>query len=108
MGSFTLKSHYENKIKNIDPVLKRSLLLTPEIIKHYSDKLFEILKNHDFKGNIILALDGKIVFEQCFGYADISQKKKNDSKTVFQLASVSKQFTAMGIAILKEKGMVEK
>jgi len=106
-GSLGMKNHCENKIENLDPAIKKSLLLTPEVIKHYSDKLLEILKIHDFKGNIILALNGKIVFEQCFGYADISQKKMNDTKTSFQLASVSKQFTAMGIAILKEKGKLK-
>jgi len=107
MGSLSMKNHEESKIEKLDPFIKKSLLLTPEVIKHYSDKLLEILKYHDFKGNIILALDGKIVFEQCFGYADISHKIKNDNNTAFQLASVSKQFTAMGIAILNEKGMLK-
>jgi len=57
MGSLSMKNHEESKIEKLDPFIKKSLLLTPEVIKHYSDKLLEILKYHDFKGNIILATE---------------------------------------------------
>jgi len=106
LGTFGFKGRNETLVK-IDSALKKSLLLTPEVIELYSNKLHEILKNHDFKGNIVLALNGKVVFEECFGYADIEKKILNDTNTVFQLASVSKQFTAMGIAILNEKGLLQ-
>jgi len=96
----------ENTLSTIDPTLKRSLLLTPELIEEYNIKLKEILIKHDFQGNITLCLSGKLIFQQSSGYADIQNKLKNDSCTVFQLASVSKQFTAMAVAILKEKGML--
>lgn len=104
----TLHDHSRNHETSpeISSELKRKLLLTPELIETYSEKLHEILKNHDFQGNIILALGGKVVFEECFGYADLQNKVKNDSATMFQLASVSKQFTAMGIALLNEKGLL--
>lgn len=107
IGSFGFNSHEETFSKDIDSALIRSLSLTPEIVEKYSNKLTEILKNHDFQGNISLSLKGNVIFQKSFGYADIQNKVKNDSCTVFQLASVSKQFTSMGIAILNYKGLLK-
>ena len=46
---------------------------------------------------------GKVIYEKSFGLANEKTKQKLDKNTVFELASVSKQFTAMGIVQL-EKG----
>jgi CubicO group peptidase (beta-lactamase class C family) len=60
--------------------------------------------NGYFNGAIAVADKGKIVYSRCFGYADMQKKEKNDSNTLFNLCSISKQFTAMGIMMLKEEG----
>jgi CubicO group peptidase (beta-lactamase class C family) len=44
--------------------------------------------------------NGNTVYNKGFGLADVSGNKTIDSKTNFRLASVSKQFTAMCIALL--------
>ena len=60
-----------------------------------------------FNGNVLVAENGKIVFQKSYGYADFdSQRMLNDS-SVFELASVSKQFTATGILILKDKAKLK-
>ncbi|MEI9909560.1 MAG: serine hydrolase domain-containing protein [Bacteroidota bacterium] len=60
-----------------------------------------------FNGNVLVAENGKIVFQKSYGYADFdSQCMLNDS-SVFELASVSKQFTATGILILKDNGKLK-
>jgi CubicO group peptidase (beta-lactamase class C family) len=57
-----------------------------------------------FNGNILVAKDGKVVYQKSVGYANYyTQEKLNDS-AVFELASVSKQFTATAIMLLKERG----
>jgi CubicO group peptidase (beta-lactamase class C family) len=48
--------------------------------------------------------DGKIVFEGGFGYSDAEKKTFIDSHTRFDLASVSKQITAMAVMMQKEAG----
>lgn len=58
-----------------------------------------------FNGSMIVAKKGVIIFEQYHGLENYRNKKSaiNDSSS-FQLASVSKTFTAMGILSLMEKG----
>src|SRR5207253_328300 len=43
---------------------------------------------------VLIAKDGKIVYEKGFGYADIEMKEKATPKTKFRIGSVTKQFTA--------------
>jgi CubicO group peptidase (beta-lactamase class C family) len=61
-------------------------------------------KYFQFNGNILVAEKGKPIYQQALGYADYNSKRMLNDSSVFELASVSKQFTAMGIMILKEKG----
>lgn len=60
-------------------------------------------KYFQFNGNILVAEKGKVIYQQALGYADYNTKRKLNDSSVFELASLSKQFTAMGIMILKEK-----
>ncbi|MEJ7609971.1 MAG: serine hydrolase [Ferruginibacter sp.] len=57
-----------------------------------------------FNGNVLIAEKGVIVFQKSYGLADENTGEKLKDQSVFELASVSKQFTAMGIMILKESG----
>jgi CubicO group peptidase (beta-lactamase class C family) len=56
-----------------------------------------------FNGNILIARGGNIIYSQSLGYADLNSKRKLNDSSVFELASVSKQFTAMAIMLLKER-----
>ena len=47
---------------------------------------------------------GSIVFEGGYGYADVDQKTTIDAHTRFELASVTKQITAMAVMMEKEAG----
>lgn len=57
-----------------------------------------------FNGNVLIAEKGKIIYHNSFGIANFKpvDSLKNDSQ--FRLGSVTKQFTAMAIMILKERG----
>lgn len=57
-------------------------------------------------GNFLIAEKGKVIYKQSFGYANEETKENLNENSVFELASVSKQFTAMAIMILKEKNML--
>jgi len=63
-----------------------------------------LYKQKEFNGNILVAENDTIIFKKSYGYADINSKRKLNTETIFELASVTKQFTAMGIYFLsKEK-----
>ncbi|MCX8532409.1 serine hydrolase domain-containing protein [Chryseobacterium luquanense] len=67
--------------------------------KKYEDKTFN--------GNVLIAEKGKIIFQKSFGVADYESKRLLNNTTIFELASVSKQFTAMGIVLLEKQGKLK-
>lgn len=79
--------------------------------KNYSPLLRQFMTGqHDyfrFNGNILVAKNGNIIYQQPLGYADFNTKRSLNDSSVFELASLSKQFTAMGIMILKEKKQLD-
>lgn len=60
-----------------------------------------------FNGNVLIAEKGEIVFQKSYGFADFDSKRMLNDSSVFELASVSKQFTAMSILQLMEKGKLK-
>src|SRR5436190_353401 len=68
-----------------------------------SAKVEKLLPKH--VGACVLALDhGKIVFEHAYGVTDAATKTPCTPQTNFVIASVSKQFTAMAILLLVDRG----
>jgi CubicO group peptidase (beta-lactamase class C family) len=78
--------------------------------KDYSSLLRQFMTGQNkyfrFNGNVLVAKDGKIIYQDALGYADRSSGRMLDNNSVFELASLSKQFTAMAIMICKEKGLL--
>jgi CubicO group peptidase (beta-lactamase class C family) len=66
-----------------------------------------LLKTNNFSGVILVARGDRILFEKAYGYADIEQQVPNRPETLFQVASVSKPFTAAAILILAERGKID-
>lgn len=73
-------------------------------LNEYANYCDSLHKAGSFDGNILIADKGKIVYKASFGKANINTGQDLDENSVFELASVSKQFTAMAIVLLKEKG----
>lgn len=72
------------------------------------DELFEDLHaRKQFNGNVIVARAGEIVYQASFGFADSAQTIPLNDSSVFELASVSKQFTAMGIMLLEADSLLD-
>ena len=68
------------------------------------DRAFD---NRIFSGTVLIAIDGQIVFEKSVGYSNPEDSSPFVENSSFRLASVSKQFTAMGIMMLKEEGKLD-
>jgi CubicO group peptidase (beta-lactamase class C family) len=85
-------------------------LFNPEIAKQKSIKLDTFFKKLQqtmgFNGAVLIAQYGKIIYKKSFGYANYFTKTPINTHTHFQLASVSKQFTAVAIMQLKEKNLL--
>lgn len=63
-----------------------------------------INKNAHFNGNVLIARKGNVIYSGSFGIRDIVSKDSLNIKTLFQIASVSKTFTAMAVLKLVEAG----
>ena len=61
-------------------------------------------ERNEFNGNVLVAENGKVIFQKSYGIANEETKEKLNIQTSFELASVSKQFTAMGIVQLQKEG----
>lgn len=69
------------------------------------DSLFTTLADKGyFSGCVLVAEDGKPIYDTAIGYANFETKQKLNKETMFELASVSKQFTAMAIMQLHQRG----
>jgi CubicO group peptidase (beta-lactamase class C family) len=72
------------------------------------DSLFQFLStNKGFNGNVLIAQEGKVIYKNAFGYADLKEKTPLNIESTFQLASITKQFTAMAIMMLYEEGRLD-
>src|SRR5258708_12916072 len=60
-----------------------------------------------FNGTVVVAENGKIIYRNAVGYADIDKKIMNGGATRFSLASLSKVFTAVAVMQLKENGKLK-
>lgn len=63
----------------------------------------EVLVHH-FNGNVLVAKSGNIIFQKAFGYRNYDTKEPLDNNSVFELQSITKQFTGLSILLLIEKG----
>ena len=66
--------------------------------------LTSFFNNGNLNGNVLIAEKGNIIYKKSFGFSNEATKEKLNENSIFELASVSKQFTAMAIVILKENG----
>lgn len=64
----------------------------------------ELYDKGNFNGSVLVAENGNVIFEKSYGIADEQTNRKLNDSTIFELASVSKQFTAMGIVQLVKEG----
>ncbi len=55
---------------------------------------------------VAVVKDGKIIFKKGYGTANLEYDTPITPKTVFQIASVSKQFTAFSIYLLEKQGKI--
>lgn len=58
----------------------------------------------EFMGAVLVARDGDVLFDRGYGSANLEWKIANDGQTKFRLGSVTKQFTAVAILLLQDRG----
>jgi CubicO group peptidase (beta-lactamase class C family) len=101
------------------PVAKECIENPALLLEHFPEKDTKVVRNkldsllkrihkrHDFHGAILVAKNEKIVFNSQIGFADFKKETPLNKRSMFQLASVSKQFTAAAIMLLNERNQLK-
>ena len=94
--------------------MRRSIalaLLVPVIVSAQDpspariDAIFSRFDHQDSPGCILgVTRAGKLIYEKGYGMADLERDRPITSSSIFHVASISKQFTAMSILLLEQQG----
>jgi CubicO group peptidase (beta-lactamase class C family) len=60
-----------------------------------------------YMGSVLVAKNGKILFSKSYGMADLEWNVPNSPTTRFNIASMTKQFTAASILLLEDRGKLK-
>lgn len=89
---------------------KKDKQLSQKEVKKKVEKFDTYFKNLQskkaFNGVVLVAKGEQIILEKAYGYEEYKKKKPLSVDAVFQIASVSKQFTAAAILLLKQNGLL--
>ncbi len=61
------------------------------------------VKKNDFNGSVLVARKGTVYLQKGYGYKEVKTNTPNDGNTIFQIGSITKQFTSAIILQLQEK-----
>ena len=75
--------------------------------KNNIEQIFDTVVSEGFSGVILVASEGEVVFSGVNGKRDFENNIPIMESDIFELASISKQFTSMMIMICKEKGLLK-
>src|ERR1044072_1033586 len=70
------------------------------LMQHYVDAKM-------FMGSVLVARKGKTIFNNSYGMADLEWSIPNSPATRFNIASMTKQFTAAAILLLEDRGKLK-
>lgn len=74
--------------------------------KQIKDAILKKVNQEGFNGNVLVAQKGIVLYQGTFGMANFEQKDTLRQNSKFQLASLSKTFTAVAVLKLCEQGKI--
>jgi len=88
------------------------LLLAPSLkaqpsAGQYDRQVQAYVRNGDFSGSVLVAKNGRAVFQKSYGLANHEWNIPNSERAKFHIASVTKTFTAAAILNLEQQGKLK-
>ncbi|HXH60200.1 MAG TPA: serine hydrolase [Fimbriimonadaceae bacterium] len=82
-------------------------LALPKDLEARCDKIFAAWDRKDGPGGVVAVMQGDdVVFKKAYGLANLENSVPNTTDTLFDIGSISKQFTAMCLLLLQEDGLL--
>jgi len=66
-----------------------------------------VYENGQFNGSVLVAENGKVIYNKGFGFANMAWNIPNKSNTKHRIGSITKQFTSMLIMQLVDEGKID-
>lgn len=88
----------------LPPELQVSRLTEAEAVAKLSEKAETLAKEDYFSGAVLVARQGKILFQGAYGFSDRAAKLPVSLDTQFRIGSINKSFTAVAMLQLIESG----
>ena len=79
---------------------------TSEIRTRVDEYMNAAVTVNSFSGSILVAQNGQPVVSKGYGMANVELAVPNTPQTVFRLGSITKQFTALAVMMLQERGQL--
>jgi CubicO group peptidase (beta-lactamase class C family) len=83
-----------------------SLQSAAQNIRRITYVIDSMLAHHTVSANILIATDSKVICKKSVGFASITDAKPLQNSNVFFTGQLSMQFTAFGIMLLQQKGLL--
>ncbi|MCF0072209.1 beta-lactamase family protein [Dyadobacter sp. CY261] len=96
----------DKSVANLDPVPVKNpdAEMAAKIAK--IEDIFRRKRKAGFNGNVLIVQKGQILYQNSFGFAHVKEKDTLTADSRFQLASLSKPFTAVAVLKLIQEGRV--
>lgn len=78
-----------------------------ELSKEVDAKLSRLAAEDKFSGAVLIAKNGRPIWQKAYGYADRDAKTPNTLDTRFRLGSMNKMFTSVSVAQLVQAGKLK-
>lgn len=95
-------------MKKFIPFILCLLLIGKLSAQNKQDKLDSLISAYSvsnlFHGSVLVAHNGEVLLHKGYGYRNAGSAQRHDSSSIFQIGSVTKQFTAALILKLQEQG----
>jgi CubicO group peptidase (beta-lactamase class C family) len=75
-------------------------------MKELLSRIEQTASEIEFSGVVSIFRDTSTVYNKAYGYRDIKNKLPNTTSTIFGIASGTKVFTALGIGVLVDQGLL--
>lgn len=79
------------------------LTFAQELTPKLDELVTAYAQQHKFNGSVLVAQNGAILLDKGYGFRNAADKIPNDPTSIFQLGSITKQFTATIILKLQEE-----
>ncbi|TVQ14529.1 MAG: class A beta-lactamase-related serine hydrolase [Bacteroidetes bacterium] len=82
------------------------MFYSEEELEFIDHKITRLLIDQRFNGNVLISRYGMVIYERSFGFSSFNRSEPMNLETTFQLASISKTFTAAGVLVLQQQELL--